>query len=135
MAPPVSSSRCQRQLLAARAPWALPAFALAVLVYRHISGSGSGSTAHQPRRGSGRPRTVAKRTAGAAARAKQPAVAPDACDAPAEQQQAPQPDQEAALADAVLGRDQLLEWFTEDEVEALQQAQANPQSFLALMQQ
>jgi len=39
------------------------------------------------------------------------------------------------LAEAVLGRDKMYEWFTEDEVEALHQAQANPDAFLSLIQQ
>lgn len=40
-------------------------------------------------------------------------------------------DQEQQLADAVMGQ----AWFTEDEVEALHQAEANPQALLDLLQQ
>lgn len=39
------------------------------------------------------------------------------------------------LADAVLGRSGGYELFTEDEVEALQQAEANPAALLSLLQQ
>jgi hypothetical protein len=43
-------------------------------------------------------------------------------------------EQERQLADAVLGMgDASYEWFAEDEVEALQQAQANPQALLSLL--
>lgn len=45
--------------------------------------------------------------------------------------------QERELTDAVLGNDTVYEWFNEDEVEALQQAQAqaNPQALLGLLHQ
>lgn len=45
--------------------------------------------------------------------------------------------QERELTDAVLGNDTVYEWFNEDEVEALQQAQAqsNPQALLDLLHQ
>jgi hypothetical protein len=44
-------------------------------------------------------------------------------------------DQERQLADAVLGMgDASYEWFAEDEVEALQQAQVNPEALLSLLQ-
>jgi hypothetical protein len=43
-------------------------------------------------------------------------------------------EQERQLADAVLGMgDASYEWFAEDEVEAIQQAQANPQALLSLL--
>lgn len=49
-----------------------------------------------------------------------------------EQDAAVDADQEQLDA-AGLGHDRLMEWFTEDEVEALHQAQANPAALMSLL--
>lgn len=112
-------------LASARVPWLIPAVGLAVFVHKHfISYQGQGSAAARAK-ASSRPRPPKLRRASKKAKSAKDRSKRDAdCVADAEQDQ----------LDAVgLSSDKLMEWFTEDEVEALQQAQAHPAAFMSLL--
>jgi hypothetical protein len=112
----------RQQLLvsANKHPWLLPALGFALFVHRHfISFSGQSTTPARLRPGArSRPPKLKRK-------AKQPEQAEPqdaAVDADAER-----------LDASGLAHDRLMEWFTEDEVEALHQAQANPAALMSLL--
>jgi hypothetical protein len=105
-------------------PWLLPGIALALFIHKYFLSSNTCSNQTvRGKAGANRPTRKIKRSK-AHKRPQQADVTV-----------AVQVDAQEQLAEAVLGRDKMYEWFTEDEVEALHQAQANPDAFLSLIQQ
>lgn len=112
-------------LASARVPWLLPALGIAVFVHRHFI------------------KYCSPETAGAKAKARLKSRPPklrrvlQKTKSDEDMQVSPTDAVEAAeqerLAAAGLSSDKLMEWFTEDELEALQQAQANPAALLTLL--
>lgn len=112
-----------RQLLLVSAnkhPWLLPALGLALFVHRHfLSCNGQHSTPARLRPGAkSRPPKLKRKV---------------------KQQEQAEPQDAAVDADAErldasgMAHDRHMEWFTEDEVEALHQAQANPAALMSLL--
>jgi hypothetical protein len=112
----------RQQLLvsATKHPWLLPALGLALFVHKHfLSCNGQHNSPARLRPGAkSRPPKLKRKQ-------KQ------------QEQAGPQDaavDEEAERLDASgLAHDRLMEWFTEDEVEALHQAQANPAALISLL--
>lgn len=131
-------------LAQAGAPWLLPALGLGLFLHKHFLSAALSpldartKAAARCRRSSSRP--LSKRSkATATSRSRQGNKQQHASPQHQQQQQHQhQTDSVGEQLDAAgLGRPDVLEWFTEDEVEALQQAQAhsNPQALLNMLQE
>jgi hypothetical protein len=101
-------------------PWLLPALGLAVFVHKHfIAFGGQSSIPARLRPG---------------ARSRPPKLKRKAKQQEQAESQHAAVDVDAERLDASgLAHDRLMEWFTEDEVEALHQAQANPAALMSLL--
>jgi hypothetical protein len=110
------------------APWVPIVVGVGLFLHKHFIGDGSADPADARVKAVARCRQAPKLQRRVR---RKPSPAIDSS-----QQQKSIETQEQELADAVLGNDTVYEWFNEDEVEALQQAQAqsNPEALLDLLQ-
>jgi hypothetical protein len=111
------------------APWVPVVVGVGLFLHKHFIGDGSADPADARVKAVARCRQVPKLQRRVR---RKPSSAAGSI-----QQQQSIDTQDQQLADAVLGNDTVYEWFNEDEVEALQQAEAqsNPEVLLDLLQQ